>query len=353
MISRAKDIESFEENIEYKSNTKKYYKSLKYNSNIYSKNKSDITIVKYKSEKWKNKKSFKKNHDKENDINYSNCDYKDYNYNQKEKTKYPNNKKYINKYNKYKEQNENFEKNKNEKKLSIDFYDTTTQSNSSYYEYDEEKSKNVNDSDNNKNKDIVIREKSKSENNNKIFEIIDFNEDILKNNLGNINNILLNNFQNLNLNSNDNLRKSFNKILSNNNIDKNNIYPQKKTKNKKKKKHNLLENKSYDPQNVHYNKFNSVNNDYTNSILENTEILYINVKISKDNYKQFRLRRFDDLFLTVKFFCEINSIEEKLMRPIITMILCCLNSLYQIYNANLEQSNIEILKMINDINNGI
>ena len=49
----------------------------------------------------------------------------------------------------------------------------------------------------------------------------------------------------------------------------------------------------------------------------------------------------------------INSIEEKLMRPIITMILCCLNSLYQIYNANLEQSNIEILKMINDINNGI
>ena len=56
MISRAKDIESYEENIKYKSNTKKYYKSLKYNSNIYSKNKSDITIVKYKSEKWKNKK---------------------------------------------------------------------------------------------------------------------------------------------------------------------------------------------------------------------------------------------------------------------------------------------------------
>ena len=29
MISRAKDIESYEENIEYKSNTKKYYKKIK------------------------------------------------------------------------------------------------------------------------------------------------------------------------------------------------------------------------------------------------------------------------------------------------------------------------------------
>jgi hypothetical protein len=74
--------------------------------------------------------------------------------------------------------------------------------------------------------------------------------------------------------------------------------------------------------------------------------LQVNVKITKDKNVIFKLRRFDDLFLTVKLFCEINSIEEKLMKPIITKALCTLNSIYQIYNTQLDSKNINILQML-------
>ena len=76
----------------------------------------------------------------------------------------------------------------------------------------------------------------------------------------------------------------------------------------------------------------------------------MNVKIAKDKNVIFKLRRFDDLFLTVKLFCEINSIEEKLMKPIITKALCTLNSIYQIYNTQLDSTSISVLKMLKTFN---
>ena len=105
-----------------------------------------------------------------------------------------------------------------------------------------------------------------------------------------------------------------------------------------------------------YNKYNTVNQDLNklmaNPMSENTEILNVSVKISKNKKVLFKLRRFDDLFLTVKLFCEINQIEEKLMKPIIIKILCALNSIYQIYNFQLDEKNIQRLKRINSfINN--
>lgn len=105
-----------------------------------------------------------------------------------------------------------------------------------------------------------------------------------------------------------------------------------------------------------FNKFNSVNQELgmtqiINPIVENTEILSVNVKIAKDKIVVFKLRRFDDLFLTVKLFCEINCIKEKFMKPIITKALCTLNSIYQIYNAKLDSKNIKVLKMLNNFYN--
>ena len=104
-----------------------------------------------------------------------------------------------------------------------------------------------------------------------------------------------------------------------------------------------------------YNKFNSVNDELIgpiiNPIVENTEILRVIVKIAKDKSVIFKLRRFDDLFLTVKLFCEINSIEEKLIKPIITKALCTLNSIYQVYNTQLDSRNIKILQMLKTFNN--
>ena len=105
-----------------------------------------------------------------------------------------------------------------------------------------------------------------------------------------------------------------------------------------------------------YNKYNTVNQELnqliSNPMTENTEILNVSVKISQNKKVVFKLRRFDDLFLTVKLFCEINQIEEKLMKPIIIKILCALNSIYQIYNFQLDEKNIQRLKRINSfINN--
>ena len=84
--------------------------------------------------------------------------------------------------------------------------------------------------------------------------------------------------------------------------------------------------------------------------MDNTEILEVNVKIDKDKYVIFKLRRFDDLFLTVKLFCEINSIEEYFIKPIITKTLCTLNSIYQIYNSQLDSKNIKLLQMLKALN---
>ena len=122
-----------------------------------------------------------------------------------------------------------------------------------------------------------------------------------------------------------------------------------------KKKYSNLSSNSYSSE--QYNKYNTVNQDDINRSLinpmaENTEILNVSVKINKDKTVVFKLRRFDDLFFTVKLFCEINQIEEKFIRPIIIKTLCSLNSLYQLYNGDLDEKNIQILKRINTyINN--
>ena len=126
----------------------------------------------------------------------------------------------------------------------------------------------------------------------------------------------------------------------------------KKGQNNKRKYSDGNSNNSYEP----YNKYNSVNQDMNKSLInpitENTEILNVSVKISKNKRAVFKLRRFDDLFLTVKLFCEINQIEEKLMKPIIIKTLCSLNSLYQIFNCHLDDKNIQRLARINSfINN--
>ena len=100
-----------------------------------------------------------------------------------------------------------------------------------------------------------------------------------------------------------------------------------------------------------FNKYNSINQElnqlWINPIAENTEILNINVKISKNKSAIFKLRRFDDLFLTVKLFCEIHLIDEKFMKLIIIMSLCALNNIYQVFNSPIDTNNVKRLKMMN------
>lgn len=146
------------------------------------------------------------------------------------------------------------------------------------------------------------------------------------------------------------------RINTNNEISKYTPPQSQKKPEYKKKNSNTSTNNTYSS--IQYNKYNNVNQDDINKSLihpmaENTEILNVYVKISKNKKALFKLRRFDDLFLTVKLFCEINQIEEKFIKPIIIKTLCSLNSLYQIYNAQMDAENIQRLKRINTYINNI
>ena len=87
-----------------------------------------------------------------------------------------------------------------------------------------------------------------------------------------------------------------------------------------------------------------------NPEFENTVILNVNVKLSKDRTAVFKLKRFDDLFLTIKLFCEINSVDEKFMKPLIIKSLSTLNTIYQVMNSRLENNQINTLKQIKNLN---
>ena len=92
------------------------------------------------------------------------------------------------------------------------------------------------------------------------------------------------------------------------------------------------------------------NDDYKgNPQYENTEILKVNVIISKDKFATFKLKRYDDVFETIKLFCEINSVDEKLIKPLIIKSLSTLNTIYQIVNCKLEKEQINLLKQIKNI----
>ena len=79
---------------------------------------------------------------------------------------------------------------------------------------------------------------------------------------------------------------------------------------------------------------------------ENTDILAIHVKISQKETLVFKIRRYDDMFKTVKIFCEINKLDIKLIRPLIIYIIKALNSIYGIYNLKLKNDEIQYLKDI-------
>ena len=81
-------------------------------------------------------------------------------------------------------------------------------------------------------------------------------------------------------------------------------------------------------------------------IQENTVVLSINVKISPTRIVSFKLKKYDDLFLTVKLFCEINKIREELIKPIIIKSLEAMNKVYIVMNSKISQNDIDQLLRI-------
>ena len=105
---------------------------------------------------------------------------------------------------------------------------------------------------------------------------------------------------------------------------------------------NFIKNK-FDEDNINNNE-SIVKSQPSNKYLENTEVLQVKVKISENETATFKIKRYDDLFLTISVFCEIYSIDERLMKPLILKTLSALNTIYQVYNSNVSKDNITTLK---------
>lgn len=80
--------------------------------------------------------------------------------------------------------------------------------------------------------------------------------------------------------------------------------------------------------------------------IENTEVLKVNIKISEKETLVFKIRRYDDMFKTVKIFCEINKLNSKFIRPIILYIIKALNTIYGVVNMSLTEEEIETITNI-------
>ena len=389
MFPKSKYSKSNQSSSNYKSNLNISIKPVKYHPNIYSKKK---TTLNKKMSFQSNNNKFTQNHtwkkhnshnnwNKENNKNYLNYEQYNTNYDSNQYYYIPKEKR-ENKanYNKDKDKDKeyspiySYESNdyisygnqtfkKNEKNNSIEY--TTTQSNSSTHE-----ESNNNQYNSNENAYPTVTNENFVSNDSQTLNMEDEEETTKQSSSNNINGIIDFKSLNSNLENAQETENDSNDPNTNNQKEREPILVQthqKKNKKQKKYKKNYTFSKELDINksnsgnvenefqlNEPYNKFNSVNSELNEPIIvpmvENTEILKVNVKISKDKYVVFKLRRFDDLFLTVKLFCEINSIEEKLIRPLITKALCTLNSIYQIYNTQLDPRNIKILQMLKTIN---
>ena len=102
----------------------------------------------------------------------------------------------------------------------------------------------------------------------------------------------------------------------------------------------------------YYNKFNSPSE---NSNSENTVILTLKIKIAKDEYRVFNLKKFDDLFISLQKFFDLNQIKQDLIKPIVSKIFNALNKIFYLMNNKIGLYDQEYLSSLYNLwkkNNG-
>ena len=176
---------------------------------------------------------------------------------------------------------------------------------------------------NNKKQPEILAKKSKNNqnhilNNNKIQKNVLYNSQVTSKS----GEILEKNF----CNSDNSIRalNSLDKITFNNNNSR-------KTSNEKKANSN---NKKY------FNKFNSPKDNYTN---ENTVILTLKIKVGPNDYRFFNLKKYDDLFVSLEKFFDINKISQNLVKPIVTKIFLTLNKIFWLLNNKIGKYDYDYL----------
>ena len=102
----------------------------------------------------------------------------------------------------------------------------------------------------------------------------------------------------------------------------------------------------------HFNKFNSSKENSTN---ENTVILSLKIKIAKNDYRIFNLKKYDDLFISLEKFFDLNKIKQSLVKPIVNKIFQTLNKIFWLFNNKIgkyDEKYLDSLKKVWEKNNG-
>ena len=92
---------------------------------------------------------------------------------------------------------------------------------------------------------------------------------------------------------------------------------------------NNLENQNRKKNKNYYNKFNTTKE---NSMNENTIILSVKIKVAKNDYRTFNLKKYDDLFVSLEKFVDLNKIRQELVKPLVTKIFNTLNKIFWLLN---------------------
>ena len=162
-----------------------------------------------------------------------------------------------------------------------------------------------------------------------------------------------------NFNSNNSIKSGSGSEKSNTNSSKNSSKNNKSTKsdvtNKKNDKKNNLNNcgNGNNQRKKYYNKFNSSNeNNITN---ENTVILTLKIKVAPNDFRTFNLKKYDDLFISLEKFFDLNKIKQDLVKPIVTKIFAALNKIFWLLNNKIGIYDLEYLSSLHKLwvkNNG-
>ena len=148
----------------------------------------------------------------------------------------------------------------------------------------------------------------------------------------NINNIVNNNNEYINNFNSDNSSKSSSSNSDKTDSNKINI--------KKKSKGKLYENTQ---RKKYFNKFNSSKENSTN---ENTVILTLKIKVAKNDYRIFNLKKYDDLFVSLEKFFDLNQIDQSLVKPIVNKIFAALNKIFWLLNNKIGKYDQKYLKSL-------
>lgn len=95
----------------------------------------------------------------------------------------------------------------------------------------------------------------------------------------------------------------------------------------------MLKNQNDRGGNKHYNKFNPPKENNTTN--ENTVILTVNLKVGPNDHRKFYLKKYDDLFVSLEKFFDLNKIKQDLVKPIVTKILNALDRTFYMFNSKI------------------